>query len=157
MRIIIPSFNDLKHLGAHGGWRDAYVILVPSSDDSHRLYITQHAEVPPDRREEHAKAWERFNQRIAQYPTPRQAAADILDGKYTINDVLDHPLLVVVEDAVAQSGQGMIVDRSLEHLGRTDIGIVRMRRLFAREYAAMAEGRQTKTWVYSGEQPVRGF
>jgi hypothetical protein len=60
--------------------------------------------------------------------------ASILDGASTPSDILDHPLLPLIEDAVAQQGQGEIVDRSLERLGRTDIGIVRMQRPFERKY-----------------------
>lgn len=157
MRIIIPSFNDLKHVGSRGGWRDAYVILVPRDDESHTLYIAQHAQLAPNEFEEHKKSWDLFLKRISEYPTPKAVAADILAGKYTLYDVLDHPLLVVLEDIVAQQGQGEIVDRGLERLGRTDVGIARMRRIFAREYAAIREGLPTKKWVYSGEKPVPGF
>ena len=160
MRIIIPSFNDVKHVGSMGGmsgWRDAYVTLVPTDDDNHILYITQLAQIAPEEAEEHRASWEKFQKRIAEHPPVRQIAAEILDGKYSLYDVLDHPLLVIIEDAVAQSGQGTIVDRATEHLGRTDIGIVRMRRLLAREYKAIIESKPTKNWVYSGEPPIRGF
>jgi 5,5'-dehydrodivanillate O-demethylase len=160
MRIIIPSFNAVKHIGSMNGmsgWRDAYVALVPRDDESHTLYITQLAQVTPDEVEEHRVSWAKFQKSIADYPPVQQVAADILAGKYSLYDVLDHPLLVIVEDAVAQSGQGAIADRVNEHLGRTDVGIVRMRRLFAREYKAILEGRPTKNWVYSGEPPIRGF
>lgn len=160
MRIIIPSFNDVKHVGSMNGmsgWRDAYVTLVPTDDENHTLYITQLAQIAPDEVEEHRASWAKFQQRIAEAAPVKQVAADILAGKYSLYDVLDHPLLVIVEDAVAQSGQGAIVDRSKEHLGRTDVGIVRMRRVLAREYKAIMEGKPTKNWVYSGEPPIRGF
>ena len=160
MRIIIPSFNDLKHVGSMNGmsgWRDAYVTLVPTDDENHILYITQLAQIGPDEAEEHRSSWEKFQRRISEYPPAKHVAAEILAGKYSLYDVLDHPLLVIVEDAVAQGGQGAIADRANEHLGRTDIGIVRMRRVFAREYKAIMEGKPTKNWVYSGEPPVRGF
>lgn len=160
MRIIIPSFNDLKHIGSMGGmagWRDAYVTLVPTDDENHMLYITQLAQISAKETEEHRLSWEKFQLRIAEYPPVKQVAADVLAGKYSLYDVLDHPLLVVVEDAVAQGGQGAIVDRASEYLGRTDVGIVRMRRVLAREYKAIMEGKPTKNWVYSGELPIRGF
>jgi 5,5'-dehydrodivanillate O-demethylase len=62
-----------------------------------------------------------------------------------------------VEDAVAQSGQEQIVDRSKEYLGQTDVGIVRMRKLFERELRAVAEGKPGKKWRYSGEPPLPGY
>lgn len=154
MRIIIPTFKDLGHVGS---WRDSFLTLVPTDDESHILFMTQHASVTSEEMDVWQQAWDAFNKRIADNPTPRQVAREILDGKYTLNDVLDHPLLLVIEDSVAQQGQGEIVDRSLERLGRTDIGIVRMRRLFERELKAITEGRPTKDWVYSSEPAIQGF
>jgi 5,5'-dehydrodivanillate O-demethylase oxygenase subunit len=154
MRIIIPTFKDLNHIG---GWRDSFLTLVPTEDESHILFMTQHAKVSAEEMPQWREAWDAFHARIAGNPRPRAVARDILDGKYTLNDVLDHPLLLLIEDAVAQQGQGEIVDRGLERLGRTDVGIVAMRRVFERELRAIAEGQPTKNWVYSGEPANRGF
>ena len=154
MRIIIPTFIGLNHIG---GWRDSYLTLVPTEDESHILFMTQHASVTPEEMPAWQEAWDLFAKRVAEAPPPRSVARDILDGKYTLGDVLDHPLLLIIEDSVAQQGQGEIVDRSQERLGRTDVGIVRMRRLFERELRAIAEGRPTKQWTYSGEPALQGF
>nr|BAP28550.1 Rieske (2Fe-2S) domain-containing protein [uncultured bacterium] len=154
MRIIIPTFKDMSHVG---GWRDTYITLVPTNDESHILFMTKHAKVKPEEMEEWQRSLAAFNKRIGDNPPPRQMARDILDGKLAMSDVLDHPLLLVIEDAVAQQGQGEIADRSIERLGRSDIGIARMRRLFERELKAISEGRPTKDWVYSGEPAVQGF
>jgi 5,5'-dehydrodivanillate O-demethylase len=154
MRIIVPAFKDVSHVG---GWRDSYITLVPTDDESHILFMTQHASVAPEDEETWRQAFDAFNKRISEHPTPRQVAREILDGKYHLNDILDHPLLLVIEDAVAQQGQGEIADRSLERLGRTDVGIARMRQVFMRELKAVMEGRETKNWVYSGEQAIQGF
>jgi 5,5'-dehydrodivanillate O-demethylase len=154
MRIIIPPFNDMKEIG---GWRDSYLTLVPTTDESHILFMTQLARVARSELVTHKTAWGAFQKRISKYPSIRQVAREVLDGKYTLNDILDHPLLGLIEDAVAQQGQGEIVDRSLERLGRTDVGIVRMRRLFERQLRAITEGIPGKGWHYSGERPALGF
>ncbi len=67
-------------------------------------------------------------------------ARDILAGHRTLDDVLDHPMLLQVEDAVAQGAQGPLYDRTDEMLGRTDIGVSRLRRVFERELSAVASG-----------------
>jgi 5,5'-dehydrodivanillate O-demethylase oxygenase subunit len=154
MRIIIPPFNDMKEIG---GWRDSYLTLVPTTDESHILFMTQLARVNRSEIAAHGVAWDAFQKRVASYPSIRQVSREILDGVSTPNDILDHPLLPLIEDAVAQQGQGEIVDRSQERLGRTDIGIVRMRRLFERELAAITTGVAGKPWRYSGERPALGF
>ena len=151
-RIIIPHFN-----GEYGDWRDSYITLVPTDDRNHMLFITRVARVKESEMDAYRETQARFRRRVAESPAPRDLARDILGGKLTIGDVLDHPYIPIVEDAVAQSGQEQIVDRSKEYLGRTDTGIVRMRRLFERELRALAEGKPGKKWRYSGEPPLPGF
>ena len=66
----------------------------------------------------------------------------------TINPENDKPTVLALRE---------IADRSIERLGRSDVGVARMRRLFERELKAISEGRPTKDWVYSGEPAVQGF
>jgi 5,5'-dehydrodivanillate O-demethylase len=150
MRVFLPPTNGL--FGA-GGWRDSYVTLVPSDDENHLLFMTQQVRVTGAEAEAYLKARERYYARLAASPIPRDVGRDILAGKLSLDDVLDHPNLATIEDVCAQLGQGPIHDRSKEYLGRTDMCIVRMRRLFERELRALAEGRPTKAWRYSGEAP----
>lgn len=153
MRIIIPPFSGL----AFGGWRDSYLTLVPTDDENHILFMTQFARVPEAERGAYNEAHEKNDASIAAARKIADIARDVLDGKAELNDFRDHPRFLLIEDAVAQGGQGWIVDRSVEHLGRTDICIVRMRRLFDRELEAIGQGRPTKAFEYSGEPPERGF
>jgi 5,5'-dehydrodivanillate O-demethylase len=153
MRIIIPPFNGLRI----GGWRDSYLTLVPTDDENHILFMTQFARVAKEEMADYQKAAEENDARIKAARKIPEIAREILDGKAILEDFRDHPRFLLIEDAVAQGGQGWIADRSIEHLGRTDICIVRMRRLFDRELEAVAQNRPTKTYVYSGEQPEIGF
>jgi len=57
-----------------------------------------------------------------------------------------HPLLPVIQDTVSIGGQGIIADRDHENLGRSDLGVVVLRRIWAREMQAMQEGRPLKQW-----------
>jgi 5,5'-dehydrodivanillate O-demethylase len=153
MRIIIPPFGGLRI----GGWRDSYLTLVPTDDENHILFMTQFARVPKDELPAYQKAAEENEARIKAARKIPEIAREILDGKAVLEDFRDHPRFLLIEDAVAQGGQGWIADRSIEHLGRTDVCIVRMRRLFDRELGAIAQNKPTKTFVYSGEQPEIGF
>ena len=60
----------------------------------------------------------------------------------------DHPEIVGIQDDVAQLGQGAIADRENEYLGRSDAGIVLLRKLWLRELDALAEGGRTKRWPW---------
>lgn len=153
MRIIIPPFGGLSF----GGWRDSYLTLVPTDDENHILFMTQFARISSDEHAAYNAAWEENDARVAAARKVSDIAKEILAGKAVLEDFRGHPRFLLIEDAVAQGGQGAIADRSLEHLGRTDVCIVRMRRLFDRELDAIAQGRPTKNFEYSGEPPELGF
>jgi len=154
MRIMIPTFLDLADIG---GWRDSYIVLVPTDDENHRAYFTQNVHVNQKDMGAYQEMHERFREKVAAAPSITQLTHEILAGKGHINDYLDHPYLLLLEDAITQGGQGQIVDRSLELLGRTDAGVAAMRRVWDREIRSFAEGKPTKYWVYRGEEPTLGF
>jgi 5,5'-dehydrodivanillate O-demethylase len=52
-----------------------------------------------------------------------------------------------LEDGVAQEGQGRIVDREQERLGRGDVAIIRFRQIWLRELQALADGQPLKSWT----------
>jgi 5,5'-dehydrodivanillate O-demethylase len=54
--------------------------------------------------------------------------------------------LTSAQDYVAALGQGSMPDRNRERLGKSDAGIVMLRRLFWREMDALREGRPIKRW-----------
>jgi phthalate 4,5-dioxygenase len=49
---------------------------------------------------------------------------------------------IAEQDAMAQDSQGLIVDRTREHLSPTDVGIVRFRRMMLEGAKALREGRE---------------
>jgi 5,5'-dehydrodivanillate O-demethylase oxygenase subunit len=55
--------------------------------------------------------------------------------------------LVRLQDDIAQLGQGHLVDRTQERLGRGDVGMIAIRKLWQRELRALAEGRPLTRWT----------
>ena len=55
--------------------------------------------------------------------------------------------LTPAQDYVAMMGQGEIVDRSQERLGKSDAGIMLLRKIFWREMEAIREGHPAKQWT----------
>src|SRR6201999_1624797 len=91
------------------------------------------------------EAAETFRQRRAKRNTSAmgsvaELAAAIRRGEIHVEEVKDHPEIVGIQDDVAQLGQGIIADREHELLGRSDVGVVLVRRLWLRELKAFAEG-----------------
>ena len=73
---------------------------------------------------------------------------DILNGRLNIRDVDPSKVdLVQLQDDVAQVGQGRIANRDIEHLGRGDVGVIAIRRIWAREISAMLNGAPMKAWT----------
>ena len=54
--------------------------------------------------------------------------------------------LVAAQDYIAQVGQGAIVDRSQERLGKSDAGIILLRKIFRRELDAIKNSLPGKKW-----------
>jgi 5,5'-dehydrodivanillate O-demethylase len=154
MRILIPTFSDLNDIG---GWRDTYIIIVPTDDKNHRVYFTMNVHIDEQDLDAFHAMHEKFQARLAEYRPIAEIAHEILAGKSHITDHLDHPHLLLLEDSITQAGQGQMVDRSRERLGRTDIGIVAMRKVFEREMRAVANNKPTKEWAPMSVDPVLGF
>jgi 5,5'-dehydrodivanillate O-demethylase len=76
----------------------------------------------------------------------------ILAGKLTLDAVDPNRIdFVMLEDEVAQTGQGVIAPRDREHLGRSDRGVFLLRKIWERELRNLAEGRPVKQWTYRPE------
>jgi len=74
---------------------------------------------------------------------------EVRAGRLHLNDIdPDRTDFVMVEDEIAQTGQGRIPDRVNEHLGRSDTGVILLRKIWERELRAFSEGQPTKKWTY---------
>jgi 5,5'-dehydrodivanillate O-demethylase len=71
----------------------------------------------------------------------------VLRGEQRVQDLVSHPLIVNIQDTVAQLGQGTIADRTRERLGRSDAAVILLRKIWLRELRALAEGRPLTRWV----------
>ena len=80
-----------------------------------------------------------------------QMAEAVLSGKINFKDLdkffKDKIALVHTQDYVAQVGQGAVTDRTQEHLGRSDTGIIVFRKIWERELTALSERRPLKKWM----------
>jgi 5,5'-dehydrodivanillate O-demethylase len=63
----------------------------------------------------------------------------ILAGQKRYADIR-HPEIVRIQDGVTVAGQGVIADRSAEHLGPTDAAVILLRKIWLRELRLLAAG-----------------
>lgn len=115
---------------------------VPVDDVSHKmffLFIAAH--LTPEVGESVAQGVRAGRQYLSELPPVEEVVQAVLTGKMRWEDVEERPDLVLIEDGIVLLGQGVIPDRSKNRLGSSDAAIVLLRKIYAREMAALSEGR----------------
>jgi 5,5'-dehydrodivanillate O-demethylase len=123
-------------------WTDSWAWRVPIDDWSYRSFnLTQTNGPRPGRGQGFGRG--------ARADDPRsinEITQDLLHSQGHIDDYLGHPDAVNIQDCVSQNGQGAITDRSIEHLGRSDNGIIMLRQIWMRELRKLSDGQPLKQW-----------
>ncbi|HZS01919.1 MAG TPA: Rieske 2Fe-2S domain-containing protein [Chloroflexota bacterium] len=138
---------NVLHLALRFGgvWGDTLAWRVPIDDEQHRSFSVHFAPLT-------GEAAAQYRARRAAAPRSDDAAIAargeaILRGEGRVQDIPeDDPDLINVQDYVAQVGQGRLVDRAQDRLGRSDVLVILLRRIWARELQALAEGRPLTVW-----------
>jgi 5,5'-dehydrodivanillate O-demethylase len=158
VRVSDWAFPNNNHIVTPGrnkeaAWVHRGVWNVPL-DDTHTYKVGVYA-IPSTTPEEDRATLEHF-EKYSDYNPADHHDALFIDKAWPE----DHSLqLTPAQDYVAIMGQGAVVDRSQEWLGKSDAGIVLLRKIFWREMEAMRNGRPTKTWrrlARAEEMPVQG-
>jgi 5,5'-dehydrodivanillate O-demethylase len=143
--IISPVYGPSSDFSDRITWR------VPIDDESHECFTMDLIPVTGEAACNVQAYLKQRRTRLAALPPASELAAGILAGRLRLCDVahrLDQIDTAVIQDMVAQVGQGAIVDRGHERLGRADVAIILLRKIWARELQALAEGRSLKQWSH---------
>lgn len=165
----VPNFAHISHGGNSqdktGGTRvlgankssavpnERLLMYVPINDDRMVTFALDHlalegeAAVAYEARQREAMAKVDVNElnRTAEAVLAGDLRIEDLDPSRTIYETF------WIEDYVTVVGQGRIANRSKEHLGRIDTGVVLLRKVILREIAKMMEGRPLKQWKVPAE------
>ena len=114
--------------GSHFEWR------VPI-DDENTLSVTWHFSRVPTEREPYQQGT---------IPTWHGPIKDALTGKWVTSHVMN-------QDFVAWLGQGTIADRTKEHLGTSDRGVIMIRKRYLDDIDAIARGEDPKAVIRDPE------
>jgi 5,5'-dehydrodivanillate O-demethylase len=142
LRIRIPPPAEAPN----SDWRDYVSWRVPVDDTSHATFVSRLVHVTGSDAEEYLRRCQETPP--PEVPSVDETSARVLRGELRVHDLVDYPYLLNVQDTVAQTGQGVIADREHERLGRSDVGVILIRKLWEREMRALAEGRPLTPWVY---------
>lgn len=129
----LPPTPDNPDWTVHLAWR------VPVTDESMTTYtVSLRRAAAGDGREQARKPID---------PDPLTLSEEILAGRMRVQDIDPaYRGLFIVQDNVALAGQGRITDRSKDWLGQSDKGVILLRKLWARELKALADGKPLKQW-----------
>ncbi len=151
------SLRDPKS-GVSGGYLDRLLFRVPVDDESCVSFPIDFAHVSGDSAEEYRE------RRGRALRTTKDSHVELgeamLAGKLRMADVKKQSNLknlTSLEDYIVQVGQGEIADRINERLGRMDVGVILLRKVWEREIKALAEGRPLKKWVIPESFNERGL
>lgn len=114
---------------------------VPVDDESHLmffLFIAAH--LPAEVGARVAAGVREARKYLAELPPVDDVVHAVLSGRQRWEDIDDRPDLVLIEDGIVLLGQGVLPDRSLNRLGSSDAAIILLRKLYARELAAIQAG-----------------
>jgi 5,5'-dehydrodivanillate O-demethylase oxygenase subunit len=123
---------------------------VPIDDVHHRSFNVAYLPITGEAADQYRKRQAERRRPAAGSPTAQEVTDAILRGEAHADDFRDRPDIVGIQDNVAQTGQGIIVDRSTEHLGRSDNMVIAFRHIWQRELRALHEGRPLKEWRKTG-------
>lgn len=147
-----PNNNHISHptLEMDDPWVDVGVWMTPVDDETTMRFLIY--SIPSTTPETDARMRAYF-ERYSDY-NPADHHDDLFVHKRLPDDKLVQ--LTSAQDYVAAVGQGKIVDRTQEKLGRSDMGIAMLRRLYWREMQAIESGQPGKQWtrlVHDADMP----
>jgi 5,5'-dehydrodivanillate O-demethylase len=144
---LLPNGKYVTGFPSRDGWREHVIYFVPVTDDSTGIFGITQTHLNPEaaqRRKANADTAPPAQRNDAE---TQDLAEAVLRGDLTISELLGRPDIVHLQDYVAQVGQGTILDREHDRLGRSDEGVILLRKLWQREMRALAEGRPIKRYT----------
>jgi 5,5'-dehydrodivanillate O-demethylase len=123
---------------------------VPIDDYHHKSFNVSWLPLSGAEAERYLARQAERRQALAGLPSAQEIADMVLRGEAHADDFRDRPDVVGIQDNVAQAGQGVIIDKSIEHLGRSDNMVIAFRHIWERELRALDEGRTLKEWRKTG-------
>jgi 5,5'-dehydrodivanillate O-demethylase oxygenase subunit len=130
---------------AETAWREFMSWRTPLDDEHYLGFNLNLIHLTGDRAEQFRRR--RAEQSAVAASSTMELAQMVLTGKATIDELKAKVVDVVrLQDDVVLCAQGTIPDRDHEYLGRSDVGVILLRRIWRRELQKFARGEPIKQW-----------
>ena len=127
---------------------DHLAFRIPVDDNTHRAFIVNVFEIFGEERDRYMAKRAQQRLTLQGLPPSNEIVEAVIRGETHIDEVPDRPDLVGIQDSVVMETQPPISDREPDQLGRSDRAAILLRRIYAREIEAFAEGKPVKRWTY---------
>jgi 5,5'-dehydrodivanillate O-demethylase len=156
LHFLMPNTNHFRtslslregRSSSSGAYLDRFLFRVPVDDENCVSFPLDFAYLTGEAAREYQ---ERRRQLKQATPTAHTELGEaVLKGKSSMEEIENQPNLknlTSLEDYVVQVGQGAIADRANDRIGKMDVGVFLLRKLWQRELKALAEGKPLKQWV----------
>ena len=146
--IVVPTQFPSQSEGKMLPWTDIFNWFVPVDGGHTELFTARSSPIRGDM----AREFQAWLSSCAKY-NPADHDEELFKGVMPGDNVGETATaLVNAQDYIVQVGQGAIVNRSKEHLGKSDAGVILLRKIFRRELVAIKKGQLGKSW-----KPRAGF
>lgn len=151
--VVVSTRQDGRKRVGYGFMPNVLLREVPIPQDITKMSILLAWRVPMDDHTTYSVMVNRVKNKnhdltdIEEMEDPAAIVDRVMRCEMTLDEVdQKHPMLPIIQDTVALQGQGVIADRSAEHLGQSDKAIALLRRLWQREMRALRDGAPVKQW-----------
>jgi 5,5'-dehydrodivanillate O-demethylase len=131
--IVVPG------LAQDDPWIDVGIWMVPHDDETTTRFIIYSTPQTGEGVERFLKYFDE----VSDYNPADHHDELMYQRKFPTDPVVQ---LVSAQDYVATVGQGVVADTANELLGKSDVGVMTLRRIFWRELEAVRNGTPTKQW-----------
>lgn len=148
-QIGMPNMIHIRMAPAVPGaqWGHLFAWRIPIDDVSHRSFNVFLHRVEGEAAREYAE--KRATNPVAGARSVQEVGAAVRRGDLSHYDIHDHPDLIGIQDDIVQVGQGVVANRTGERLGRSDVGVALIRKLWLRELRALESGAPLKAWQWT--------
>jgi len=129
-------------------WVDRLFWRVPIDDENSVSFVIDWMPLEGEAARQYKER--RLQARSQVTVSPNEYGQSVITGKMRVKDLdpqMSTYYLFWIEDYAVQVGQGRIADRSNEHLGRMDAGVILLRKIWQRELSLLAESKPLKEWT----------
>jgi 5,5'-dehydrodivanillate O-demethylase len=153
--ILMPVAMFTKVYDEDRGWTDHLAWRVPLDDTRHTSFIVDRIEKSGAELDAYHAARQERERQLREMPRSEDLVNAILRGDLHVDEVdMAHPNLLSIQDDVALGAQAPLHQRPPDRLGRSDVQVILLRKIWARDLRALAAGAPLKNWMWPADLTV---